>query len=68
MEMASAIENVAKALRYLGTGNASSSMGTIEYHAAAVKESALIISSSLESIASAIDNLASAIRESDFHD
>jgi hypothetical protein len=68
LEVAEAIEKIAMALKYLGNGDASTTMGAIEAHGMAIKESAETISSALESIASSIDNLASAIRESDFHE
>ena len=68
MEMAYAIEKVATALWSLGTGDAATTMGAIEFHAATIKESSETISSSLNSIAIALTEIAIAIRECDFHD
>lgn len=50
-------EAIASALRALGTGNAATEMGAIEFLAAAIKESA-------DTLAASIDGLADAVRES----
>lgn len=50
-------ESIRFGLKYLGNGNAMTSMGAIEGHAVAIKDSA-------EIIANAIHDLADAIRES----
>jgi len=68
LEVAEAIEKIAMALKYLGNGDASTTMGAIEAHGMAIKESSETISSSLNSIAIALTEIAIAIRECDFHD
>lgn len=60
-ETAIAIQAVASALHYLGTGNAGTQMGAIECLAVSVKESGEYISSALESVASALQEIAEAI-------
>jgi hypothetical protein len=55
-----AVDHVATAiqsgLKWLGTGDAATTMGAIEFHAVTIKDG-------LDSVASAINNLADAIRE-----
>ena len=47
---------IREGLKWLGTGDAATTMGAVEFHAVCVKEAG-------QAIAEALDNVASAIRE-----
>ena len=55
LAVAKSLDGVAKALRDLGTGNASTQMGAIEFLATCVKDSGDAVSSSIGSVAEALE-------------
>jgi uncharacterized protein Yka (UPF0111/DUF47 family) len=59
--IANAGRDIARALRALGTGDAASSMGAIEFLAVSVKEGSENVQSGLSRIAEAIEQLADAV-------
>jgi hypothetical protein len=55
--IAEAISNVATQVKYLGNGSASTPMGAIEAHGAAIKDAAATIAEAINGLASSIDQL-----------
>lgn len=66
-DIVSAVSSVASAistgLKYLGTGDAGTTMGAIEFHAVNTKEAAEAIQDALKAIAESISDLAHAVRQ-----
>ena len=54
---AAALASIASALRALGTGNAATDMGAIEFLGAAIKEGCGDMADAIRQLAEAIDNL-----------